>query len=118
MTPRTYYRLIGGIALISTGVLVAVVGYLGVSRELEVAFQLPYFASAGIGALLLFGGGATLLLSLQLERDTDRLADLEDAVRLLAGEVQRLADELEGPSGVPHGGNGRTSESEPAGRAS
>lgn len=116
MTTRAYYRLIGGIALIVAGVLIAVVGYLGVSRELEVAFQLPYFASAGIGALLLFGGGATLLLSLQLERDTERLDDLEQAIQLLAGEMQRLADQLEPGLRAPHTGNGRTSESEPAGR--
>lgn len=93
------YRLAGGFGLIFAGVVVAVAGYLGVSSETQVAFQLPYFASAGIGALMLLGFGAALLLSTQLERDTDRVGELEEAVRQLAGEVSRLADELVPPRG-------------------
>jgi hypothetical protein len=86
-----------GLGLIGAGIVVAVLGYLGVSRETEVAFQLPYFASAAVGALMLLGGGAALLLAGQLERDSDRLGDLEDAVRQLAVETQRLVDELAPP---------------------
>ena len=83
-----------GFALVGAGALVAVLGYLGVSKETEVAFQLPYFASAGIAALMLLGAGAALLLSLQLQRDTDRIAELEDAVRTLAEEVSMMSDKV------------------------
>ncbi|MBI4730060.1 MAG: hypothetical protein HY775_11280 [Acidobacteria bacterium] len=88
------YRIGLGFALAAAGVVVAIAGWMGVSNETEVAFQLPYFASAGVGALLLFGAAATLLLSAQFDRDESRVDDLERAVRGLAEEVARLADEL------------------------
>jgi hypothetical protein len=91
-------RVGAGVALILAGVVVAVVGYIGVSQETVVAFQLPYFASAGVGALMLLGGGSALLITAQLERDTTRLEDLEDATRTLAAELGRLVDRLE-PAG-------------------
>jgi len=90
----TRYRVATGFALIVTGVIVAIIGYLGVSKETEVAFQLPYFASAGVGALMLLGFGGVLLLNAQLETDGDRLEELEEAMRQLSIEVGRLADEL------------------------
>ena len=93
------FRMTTAAGLLVAGVVVAVLGYLGVSRETEVAFQLPYFASAGVGSLLLVGAGATILLSTQLQRDSDRIEELEDAVRVLAGEVTRLADESASPRG-------------------
>lgn len=88
-----------GFGLVVAGVVVAVLGYLGVSSETEVPFQLPYFASAGIGALMLLGAGAAMLLSGRLARDTARLDDLEDALRQLCVEVGRLADDLTEPPG-------------------
>lgn len=89
-----------GLVLVAAGVVVAVLGYLGVSKETEVAFQLPYFASAGVGALMFLGAGAGMLLSGRLSRDTARLDELEEAVRALCVEVGRLADELSPRSGV------------------
>ena len=100
------YRLAAGFGFIGLGVVVAILGYLGVSEETEVAFQLPYFASAAVGALMLLGFGATLLLSVQLERDSETIADLEDAVRQLTEEVARLSDEVTPARGAPTG-NGR-----------
>jgi hypothetical protein len=91
------YRLFVASGLFIAGIVVAVLGYIGVSSETEVPFQLPYFASAGIGALLLFGAGATLFLSTQLDADRERLEEIEDAVRTLADEVGRLADESAQP---------------------
>lgn len=91
-------RLLAAAALAVAAVVLTVLGYLGVSRELEVAFQLPYLASAGVGALLLGGAAAALVLGAQLQRDTDRLDELEDSVRLLATELARLADGLEDAS--------------------
>jgi hypothetical protein len=90
----TRYRVATAFALIVSGIVVAIIGYLGVSKETEVAFQLPYFASAGVGALMLLGFGGILLLNAQLETDGDRLEELEDAVRQLSNEVGRLVDEM------------------------
>lgn len=81
-----------GLGLVAAGIVVAILGYLGVSSETEVPFQLPYFASAGVGALMLLGAGAAMLISGRLARDTARLDDLEDALRQLCAEVGRLAD--------------------------
>jgi hypothetical protein len=93
ITPR--YRTVAAVALMAAGGIVAILGYLGVSRELEVAFQLPYLASAGVGAVLLLGAGVGLLLSSQLERDTARLDELEESVRSMASELGRVADDVE-----------------------
>jgi hypothetical protein len=82
-----------GLGLVVAGVVVAALGYLGVSSETEVPFQLPYFASAGVGALMLLGAGAAMLLSGRVARDTARLDDVEDALRQLCVEVGRLADD-------------------------
>jgi hypothetical protein len=90
----TRYRVATAFGLIVAGIVVAIIGYLGVSKETEVAFQLPYFASAGVGALMLLGFGGVLLLNAQLETDGDRLEELEEAMRQLSIEVGRLADEL------------------------
>jgi len=86
------YRTPVALSLMGVGLIVGVLGYLGVSRETEVAFQLPYFASGAVGALLLFSAGAVLLLSTQLQVDTSRLDELEEAVRAMASELGRLAD--------------------------
>lgn len=90
----TRYRVATAFGLIVSGIIVAIIGYLGVSKETEVAFQLPYFASAGVGALMLLGFGGVLLLNAQLETDGDRLEELEEAVRALSIEIGRIADEL------------------------
>ncbi len=90
----TRYRVATAFTLIVAGIVVAIIGYLGVSKETEVAFQLPYFASAGVGALMLLGFGGILLLNSQLESDSDRMEELEEAVRQLSNEVGRLVDEL------------------------
>ena len=98
---RSQQRALFGLLLIIAGIVVAIVGYLGVSSETTVAFQLPYFASAGVGALLLFAGGGVMLVLAQIERDGERFDQLEDATRQLADEVARLLDELEPRRGAP-----------------
>lgn len=92
-------RIWTGVALVGAGIAVAILGYLGVATETEVAFQLPYFASAAVGALLLLGLGSASLISAQLERDTDRMDEVIEAVRALAAEVARLTDEVAEPRG-------------------
>lgn len=95
------YRTPVALALMAAGVVVAIIGYLGVSSETEVAFQLPYFASGAVGAVLLFSAGVALLLSTQLEADTNRLDELEEAVRAMASELGRLADATEAATEQP-----------------
>jgi hypothetical protein len=90
----TRYRVATAFSLIVAGIVVAIIGYLGVSNETEVAFQLPYFASAAVGSLMLLGFGGILLLNAQLETDGNRLEELEEAVRMLSNEVGRLVDEM------------------------
>jgi hypothetical protein len=90
---QSQLRALYGFLLIAAGIVVAVVGYLGVSNETVVAFQLPYFASAGVGALMLLGGGSALLITAQMERDSARLDRLEEATRRMAAELGRLLDE-------------------------
>lgn len=91
---QSQLRALYGFLLIAAGIVVAVVGYLGVSNETVVAFQLPYFASAGVGALMLLGGGSALLITAQMERDSARLDRLEEATRRMAAELGRLIDEV------------------------
>lgn len=91
---QSQLRALYGFLLIAAGIGVAVVGYLGVSNETVVAFQLPYFASAGVGALMLLGGGSALLITAQMERDSARLDQLEEATRRMAAELGRLIDEM------------------------
>jgi len=93
-------RTVASFCLIGAGVVVAILGYLGVSAETEVAFQLPYLASAGVGALMLLGMGGVLLINTQLERDGERVAELEEAIRTLAAEMTRFADEMARPEGA------------------
>jgi hypothetical protein len=88
-------RALVGVLLVIAGIVVAVVGYLAVSNETVVAFQLPYFASAGVGALMLMGGGSAMLIVAQMERDTSQLDQLETATRHLAEEIGRLIDDLQ-----------------------
>src|ERR1700758_2243254 len=83
----TRYRVATAVTLIVAGIVFAITGLLGVSAQTEAAFQLPYFASAGVGALMLLGFGGILLLNAQLETDSDRMEELEEAVRQLSNEV-------------------------------
>jgi hypothetical protein len=101
---RSQQRALFGLLLIIAGIVVAIIGYVGVSGETTVAFQLPYFASAGVAALMLLGGGGVMLVLAQIERDGERFDQLEDATRQLAREVGRLLDQLE--DGRPVGSNG------------
>src|SRR5207253_5001130 len=58
-------RLAAG-AFTALGVVVVLVGYLGVRNESDVALQVPYLLSGGLGGLALVGLGALGLLQYQL----------------------------------------------------
>ena len=73
-------RFVAG-ALTALGVVVVLVGYLGVRNESDVALQIPYLLSGGLGGLALVGLGALGLLQYQL--------------RLQSRNNARLIEELE-----------------------
>lgn len=69
-----------GYILIGLGAILLLAGYLGVSREVIVARQIPYLVSGGLVGLGLITIGGRLLLIEDLRRDSGRLDRLEKAV--------------------------------------
>src|SRR3954454_15113970 len=72
-----------GYILIAIGGILLLVGYLGVSREVIVARQIPYLVSGGLVGLGAITIGGRLLLIEDLRRDSGRLDRLEKAVQEL-----------------------------------
>lgn len=72
-----------GYILIALGGIFLLVGYLGVSREVIVARQIPYLVSGGLVGLAAIALGGRLLLIEDLRRDSGRLDRLEKAVQEL-----------------------------------
>lgn len=72
-----------GYILIALGAILLLAGYLGVSREVIVARQIPYLVSGGLVGLAFITVGGRLLLIEDLRRDSGRLDRLEKAVQEL-----------------------------------
>ena len=72
-----------GYILIALGGILLLAGYLGVSREVIVARQIPYLVSGGLLGLAAITLGGRLLLIEDLRRDSGRLDRLEKAVQEL-----------------------------------
>jgi hypothetical protein len=84
---------------IALGVLALLLGWLGVSREVLPAAQIPYIVSGGLGGVFLLGLGAVLWLSADLRDEWRQLREIN--VRL--GETsldQGGRASIDGP-GVP-----------------
>jgi hypothetical protein len=60
--------------LAATGLLFVLFGLLGVRREANIALQLPYLASDGVGGLALIGVGAMLCIQQQMREQAARSA--------------------------------------------
>jgi hypothetical protein len=73
-------RPVLGYVFVAAGLVLLLVAYLGVSREVLVAKQLPYLVSGGLSGLAAVTLGSRLLLIEDLRRDTRRLDRLEQAV--------------------------------------
>jgi hypothetical protein len=73
-------RPVLGYVLVAIGLLLLLTAYLGVSREVLVARQLPYLVSGGLFGLAAVTLGSRLLLIEDLRRDAGRLDRLERAV--------------------------------------
>lgn len=69
-----------GYILIGLGAILLLAGYLGVSREVIVARQIPYLVSGGLVGLACVTIGGRLLLIEDLRRDSGRLDRLEKAM--------------------------------------
>ena len=73
----TPWRLILGWALVGLGAVFIVLGWIGVSGEPDVARQMSYLASGGIGGLTAAVVGVGLLISEDLRSDRRRLGRIE-----------------------------------------
>lgn len=69
-----------GYVLVAIGIILLVVGYLGVSREVYVGRQIPYLISGGLFGVAAVSLGSRLMLIEDLRRDSGRLNRLEKAV--------------------------------------
>ncbi|HVL90909.1 MAG TPA: hypothetical protein VM841_11820 [Actinomycetota bacterium] len=78
--PEAGGRLLLGWILIVLGVVMVFAGWLGVSGNPQVAVQLPYLISGGIGGLLAGIVGVGLLVSDDIRKDRARIGRLEAAV--------------------------------------
>lgn len=73
-------RPVLGYVFVGLGLVLLLTAYLGVSREVLVARQLPYLVSGGLFGLAAVTLGSRLLLIEDLRRDGGRLDTLERAV--------------------------------------
>ena len=73
-------RPVLGYVFVGLGLILLLTAYLGVSREVLVARQLPYLVSGGLFGLAAVTLGSRLLLIEDLRRDAGRLDRLERAV--------------------------------------
>jgi hypothetical protein len=73
-------RPVLGYVFVGIGLVLLLAAYLGVSREVLVARQLPYLASGGLFGLAAVTLGSRLILIEDLRRDAGRLDKLERAV--------------------------------------
>jgi hypothetical protein len=91
-------RLAAGVCT-AVGVVAVLVGYLGVRNESDVALQIPYLLSGGLGGLALVGLGALGLLQYQLQvqaRNNASLIEELDAWKESAlTEVRRFLEGAE-----------------------
>jgi multisubunit Na+/H+ antiporter MnhG subunit len=74
---RRRWRAIVGWALVGLGALFILLGWIGVSGEPDVARQMSYLASGGIGGLTAAIVGVGLLVSEDLRTDRRRLGRIE-----------------------------------------
>jgi hypothetical protein len=88
-------RLVAGISLLVTAVVVLGVGYASISDEVFVSIQLPYVLGGGVGALLCAGVGLALIRSQDDIDSRRRLVDLEAAHEVMGERFQALGLQVE-----------------------
>jgi len=80
-TLRAQWDRMLAVLLLTAGAVLLVVGWIAVSGASNVADQLSYLASSGLGGLFCLGLGASLLVSSNLQDEWRKLDDLTGAVR-------------------------------------
>ncbi len=78
---RSEWDRVVGFALVGTGALFLLLGYLGVKESPFLAEQLAYIASGGLGGIFCMGLGVGLLLSADLHDEWRKLDRIESAMR-------------------------------------
>ncbi len=76
-TARRRWRFVLGWVLVGVGALLLVLGWVGVSGEPDVASQLSYLASGGLGGLTAAIVGVGFLISEDLRSERSRLGRIE-----------------------------------------
>jgi hypothetical protein len=74
---RRRWRSIAGWVLVAIGAVFIVLGWIGVSGEPDVARQMSYLASGGVGGLTAAVVGIGLLISEDLRSERHRLGRIE-----------------------------------------
>jgi hypothetical protein len=88
----TSIRPVLGYVFVAVGIVLLLTAYLGVSREVLVAKQIPYLVSGGLFGLAFVTLGSRFLLIEDLRRDAGRLDRLERAVADLHAALLSRAD--------------------------
>ena len=86
---RAQWDRAAALFLATAGLLALLLGWLGVSRAVYPAEQLPYIISGGLTGLVLVGMAATLWLSADLRDEWRHLDRLEDRVQARVEELVR-----------------------------
>jgi hypothetical protein len=87
-------ELIGG-ALVIAALIAIAVGYANIRDEADVAIQMPYVLTGGIGAVVLAAVGVGVLRSQDDKAILDRLADVEGTNLEVKERVDYLTHLLE-----------------------
>ena len=87
------WRTVAGWAGVAVGAIVLIAGWLGVSGETEVARQLPYLISGGLGGLALIAGGVGLLVAEDLRSERARIGRVESELLEVRDLLRELVDE-------------------------
>lgn len=104
-------RPVLGYVFVGLGLILLLTAYLGVSREVLVARQLPYLVSGGLFGLAAVTLGSRLLLIEDLRRDAGRLDKLERAVTELHSVLLTSPDAPPGQT-MLNGATGKVRTSE------
>lgn len=98
-------QLVGGV-LVVAALVVLLVGYGNIRDETQVAIQMPYVLTGGIGALLLTGLGMVVMRSQDDKAILDRLGEVEATNDELRERVDYLTQLLEAAL-LPDGASAR-----------
>jgi hypothetical protein len=92
--------MLAGIAVALVGLLVLLMGWNGLEGETDVAVQLPFLFSGGVGGVVLVAVGGALVILDEIARTRRRLDDLEGEILNL---IKDLRDDLAEPLGIGAG---------------